>query len=92
MLAAERRWPARGDFRANLAAGARTEPLSFLDPEAEALAIRSLRVLGLDIGGVDLVETPHGLAVLEVNPATTLWHPVADFEISITEALADLAG
>ena len=91
LLAAERRWPAHGDFRANLAAGARTEPLSFLDPEAEALAIRSVQVLGLDIGGVDLVETSDGLAVLEVNPATTLWHPVADLEISIAEAVADLA-
>ncbi len=52
----------------NVAQGARAEPVK-ITGEIEDLAVRSCRALGLEIGGVDLIEDPgRGLLVLEVNP------------------------
>jgi len=38
-----------------------------LNPEARELALRCRRVFGLELYGVDCVETPEGLVVIEVN-------------------------
>jgi len=52
----------------NVAQGARAEPAE-ITGEIEDLAVRSCRALGLEVGGVDLIEDPgRGLLVLEVNP------------------------
>lgn len=92
VIAAERREPARGDFRANLAAGAST--LALKPDEVAlpaALAVDAASVLGLDLAGVDVLETDHGPVVLEVNPASTLWHPRSEVRRRIAQALAALA-
>lgn len=65
-VAAMRRRGARGDFRANLHAGGTAEaspPTPAQRSIAEAAAIR----LGLDIAGVDLLESASGPLLIEVN-------------------------
>lgn len=92
VLAGERREPAAGDFRANLAAGASS---SAIEPEevplASSLAAEAATVLGLDLAGVDVIETELGPVVLEVNPASTLWHPSEPARSRIVAVLAALA-
>lgn len=51
----------------NTARGGRAEPHS-IDPELEDLVARSCRILGVEVGGVDVAEDPRwGYVVLEVN-------------------------
>lgn len=65
---AVRRRAAPGEFRSNLHQGgsvARARP----SKEARALALRAAALCGLEIAGVDLLESKRGLLVLEVNAA-----------------------
>jgi ribosomal protein S6--L-glutamate ligase len=66
VIAAVRRLPPAGDFRANARRGARAE-LARLDDITRELAVRAARAVGLDYTGVDLIETDAGPKVLEVN-------------------------
>lgn len=60
------RRPPRGEWRANLALGARAEP--FAPPEElAALAVAAAEAVGARFAGVDLLETRSGPLVLEVN-------------------------
>jgi ribosomal protein S6--L-glutamate ligase len=63
-----------GDFRANFHRGATltATPRDALPAGAESLAIAAASALGLPFCGVDLLETPDGLAVLEVNASPGL--------------------
>ena len=57
-----------GGTATNIAQGARAEPVK-VTSEIEELVARSCEVLGVEVGGVDLIEDPErGLLVLEVNP------------------------
>lgn len=58
--------PAAGEFRSNVHLGGRARPL---EPRGEParLARAACAALGLDIAGVDLLDTPGGLRLLEVN-------------------------
>lgn len=57
----------QGDFRANLRQGGTAQPYCPTPPE-EALALHCCRALGLHFGGVDLLHTTDGTAlVCEVN-------------------------
>lgn len=55
-----------GDFRTNVSIGGEPRPIE-LPPEAEEMAVRAARVLGLDWAGVDLAFGPGGPTVIEVN-------------------------
>jgi RimK family alpha-L-glutamate ligase len=58
-----------GDWRTNVALGGAVEDASAdLSAEVRETAIRAADVLDLDYAGVDLIETPEGWSVLEVNP------------------------
>lgn len=65
-VAAMRRTPAEGNFRANIAQGGRAEALEPTPLEVD-IAERSARALGLTVGGVDLLRTESGPTVTEVN-------------------------
>ncbi len=54
----------------------------------EEVAIRALEALGLYYGGVDLIETPEGVKVIEVNPSP-LWHGLA--EVTGVDVAGELA-
>ena len=57
-----------GEWRTNVALGAQIEP-GLADQSAFELAIAATRILGLDLAGVDLIATPAGHVVIEVNGA-----------------------
>jgi glutathione synthase/RimK-type ligase-like ATP-grasp enzyme len=48
------------------------EPAPF-QPDVESYAVRSCAVLGLDCASIDMVEGPHGVVILEVNPTVSIW-------------------
>lgn len=58
--------PKRGEFRSNIHLGGKAEKIEPGD-ELSALAIRSAKVLGLDIAGVDVILDELGFCILEVN-------------------------
>ncbi len=59
------------DFRSNLHAGGTAKNIT-LTSEEKAIAIKSARVLGLTVAGVDLIRTSTGSKVLEVNSSPGL--------------------
>ncbi|HEX6273036.1 MAG TPA: RimK family alpha-L-glutamate ligase [Polyangiaceae bacterium] len=63
---------ARGsEFRSNVHRGGVGERIE-LDPEFERTAVQAAAILGLDIAGVDLLESRDGPLVLEVNASPGL--------------------
>jgi|GEM_PF-1304631 len=68
-LAACFRVAAEGEFRANVHRGARPVAATEADlPEGTFnLAVAAARALELPFGGIDIIETPDGPAILEVN-------------------------
>ena len=64
---AMRRFPKKGDFRANFSLGGAVELIK-LDQETKELAKKALHHIGLSVGGVDILITPEGKRyLLEVN-------------------------
>lgn len=68
VLGAMKRSAQLGRFRANVHQGARVEPYPLTD-ELEWLSLQAAEIMGLDIAGVDLVESGDGHLVIEVNSA-----------------------
>jgi ribosomal protein S6--L-glutamate ligase len=60
-----------GDFRSNLHRGG-TASLVKITPDERATAVRSARVMGLNVAGVDLLRSRHGPVVMEVNSSPGL--------------------
>jgi RimK family alpha-L-glutamate ligase len=67
-LGAMKRTAQLGRFRANVHQGARVESHPLSD-ELEWLALQAAETMGLDVAGVDLVESRNGYLVIEVNSA-----------------------
>jgi ribosomal protein S6--L-glutamate ligase len=70
-VAAMRRRGTRGDFRANLHAGGTAEAAP-PTPAQRAIAEAAATWLGLDIAGVDLLESANGPLLIEVNSSPGL--------------------
>lgn len=66
VVAAMRRRARFGEFRSNFHRGGTGEPLK-LSAAYEEAAVRSAEVIGLQIAGVDMLESKTGPKVLEVN-------------------------
>jgi ribosomal protein S6--L-glutamate ligase len=66
VVAAMRREAKTGEFRSNLHRGGFGSPVQ-LPPDYAEAAVRAARVLGLDVAGVDLLESDGGPTVLELN-------------------------
>ena len=60
-----------GEFRSNLHRGG-TAKLVKITPEERSTAVRSARVRGLNVAGVDLLRSNHGPVVMEVNSSPGL--------------------
>jgi ribosomal protein S6--L-glutamate ligase len=71
VVAAMKRIAPRGDFRANLHRGGRSEKVK-LTPEERTIAVRAAREMGLRVSGVDLLRSKHGPVVVEVNSSPGL--------------------
>jgi len=76
-------------WKTNYSQGARPEPIK-LDSEMEELAVKSAKLVKCKVAGVDILETPKGPLVVEVNsqPGWRGLQSVAS--IDIAEAIVDL--
>lgn len=79
-----------GEWRTNVALGGAIEP-AVADPAASELALAATRVLGLELAGVDLIATPDGYVVIEVNGAVE-FRPLYSQDDVFAAAMAGLAG
>ena len=66
VIGAMKRESQDGDFRANITRGAGAKPVE-MDEQMEFLSLESTKLLGLDIGGVDLLYDNSGYKICEVN-------------------------
>lgn len=71
VVAAMRRQGAPGEFRSNLHRGGHADPVRLSDEQAR-LAVAAAGAMGLDVAGVDLIESSRGPLVLEVNSSPGL--------------------
>ncbi|HET7034305.1 MAG TPA: lysine biosynthesis protein LysX [Thermomicrobiaceae bacterium] len=72
----------------NVARGAVSRPCP-ITPEIEELAVRATGALGLELAGVDLVESPDGLQVIEVNTGVEFKGLIRTTDIDIPGVIAD---
>lgn len=66
VVAAMRRQARAGEFRSNLHRGGEGTPVD-LPPEYAEIAVKAARIVGLEVAGVDLLESKRGPLVMEVN-------------------------
>jgi ribosomal protein S6--L-glutamate ligase len=71
VVAAYKRQGKEGEFRSNLHRGGQGEPIKLKKSERE-MAITAAKALGLDIAGVDMLQSERGPLVLEVNSSPGL--------------------
>ena len=85
VVGAMRRCARPGDFRANIHRGGLGEPITPPDEYAE-VAVRATQLTGLRVSGVDMLETPDGPLVIEVNssPGFEAFEKTCDVDIAET--------
>jgi ribosomal protein S6--L-glutamate ligase len=66
VVGAMRRQARRGEFRSNLHRGGEGRPIA-LAPEYARAAVEAARVIGLEVAGVDMLESKSGPKVMEIN-------------------------
>jgi ribosomal protein S6--L-glutamate ligase len=71
VVASMRRQGKEGEFRSNLHRGG-SATLIKITPEERSTAVRSAKVMGLNVAGVDLLRSNHGPVVMEVNSSPGL--------------------
>ncbi len=71
VVAAMRRQAKEGEFRSNLHRGGSATVVK-LTPEERSTAVRSARIMGLNVAGVDMLRSNHGPVVMEVNSSPGL--------------------
>lgn len=71
VVASMMRRGAEGEFRSNLHRGGSAEGIR-LTPEERSTAIRSAKIMGLNVAGVDILRSNHGPVVMEVNSSPGL--------------------
>ena len=75
-------------WRHNVSQGARPEP-HVMENDATALCLQASALLGADYAGIDLLQTPHGYTVVEVNSIPGWSGLQRTTEIEIAQAIAD---
>jgi [lysine-biosynthesis-protein LysW]--L-2-aminoadipate ligase len=76
------------DWRTNTARGGKAEPCP-ITPELDELSLRSAKAVGGEIVGVDLMESPNGLVVHEVNNTTEFKNTVPATGVDIPGLIVD---
>jgi ribosomal protein S6--L-glutamate ligase len=71
VVAAMMRQAREGEFRSNLHRGGSAKLIK-ISPEERRTAVRSARVMGLNVAGVDLLRSARGPVVMEVNSSPGL--------------------
>lgn len=72
----------------NVARGAVSLPCP-VTPEIEEISLRAAMAIGVEIAGVDLVETPNGLQVIEVNGGAEFKGLLRTTNVDIAGAIVD---
>lgn len=71
VVASMKRQGKEGEFRSNLHRGGSAKLIK-ITPEERSTAVRSAKVMGLNVAGVDLLRSNHGPVVMEVNSSPGL--------------------
>lgn len=71
VVASMKRTAKDGEFRSNLHLGGKSAKVK-ISPEERESAVRSAKIMGLNVAGVDLVSSSRGPLVLEVNSSPGL--------------------
>lgn len=71
VVASMKRKGAEGEFRSNIHRGG-TASAARLTPEERSTAVRSAKIMGLSVAGVDILRSNHGPVVMEVNSSPGL--------------------
>ncbi len=71
VIAAMKRQAGDGEFRSNIHRGGKATVVR-LTPEERSTAVRSARIMGLSVAGVDILRSNHGPVVMEVNSSPGL--------------------
>ena len=71
VVASMKRQGKEGEFRSNLHRGG-SASLIKITPEERSTAVRSAKVMGLNVAGVELLRSNHGPVVMEVNSSPGL--------------------
>jgi ribosomal protein S6--L-glutamate ligase len=90
VVATMRRRSSRGEFRSNMHRGATAEAVEPSRPYRKT-AIAAARILGLEIAGVDVLETTRGPILLEVNGSPGLEGIEQICEVDVAGAIVALA-
>ena len=86
VIGAMKRESKDGDFRAYITRGGGAEPTE-IDEQMEYLALESTKLLGLDIGGVDLLYDSDGYKICEVNSSPGFYGMEKYTEIRVAEQI-----
>ena len=90
VVAAMRRVATDDEFRSNIHRGAVGQAVT-LSPVSQRAAVTAARVVGLDVAGVDLLETSGGPVILEVNASPGFQGLEATTGLNVALALVDFA-
>lgn len=90
VVAAIRRVAAAGEFRSNLHRGG-TSREAQLAPDYAETAVRAVRTMGLNVAGVDMLESRDGAMVLEVNSSPGLEGIETSSGVDIAEEIVRFA-
>ncbi|GAB5551022.1 MAG: 30S ribosomal protein S6--L-glutamate ligase [Saprospiraceae bacterium] len=71
VVAAMKRQAQAGEFRSNLHRGASSTPVKLTAQEKEVV-LRSTKIMGLDIAGVDILRSSRGPLIMEINASPGL--------------------
>jgi ribosomal protein S6--L-glutamate ligase len=88
VVAAMKRQGPPGEFRSNLHRGGHAESIK-LSPAERSTAVRAARTMGLNVAGVDLLQSDAGPMVLEVNSSPGLEGIEAASGIDIADAIIE---
>ena len=90
VVAAMGRTAPAGEFRANIHRGGEGHPIHLPDEYVET-AIHATDAMGLEVAGVDLLQTSEGPLILEVNPSPGFEEVEASTGVKVAEAIIAFA-
>jgi len=91
VVAAMRRTAKKGEFRANVHRGGFGEKITRLPKRYERMALVAAKAVGLDIAGVDVLETAAGPVLLEVNSSPGFQELEKSTRINVAEKMIAMA-
>lgn len=91
VVATMRRTARKGEFRANVHRGGFGEKVTRLPKRYERAALAAAKAVGLDIAGVDVLETSAGPVLLEVNSSPGFQELEKATKINVAERMIQMA-